>query len=243
MFLLTPFYPPRFLKFSNQAGVVKARRRPGRRVVAGLSLAAAALCASFAEAQTGAEVESVTVTNGGSGYTSAPSVTFSGGGGSGATGTASVTLDGVTSVTVTNGGSGYTSAPSVTFSGGGGSGATGTASVTLSAVDSVTVDAGGSGYTSAPSISFSGGGGSGATGTASVTLGAVNSVTVDRTKGFKPPPKQAGTYILTAALDNGTGVRALGVALPPAVAKAHDALDAACEAARAAETAKAAAKQ
>ena len=62
--------------FKHQAGVVKTRLRPGRRVVAGLSLAAAALCASFAEAQTGAEVESVTVTNGGSGYTSAPTVTF-----------------------------------------------------------------------------------------------------------------------------------------------------------------------
>ena len=145
---------PRFIN-KHLAGVVKTRLRPERRVVAGLSLAAAALCASFAEAQTGAEVESVTVTNGGSGYTSAPTVTFSGGTGSGATGTASVTLDGVSSVTVDAAGSGYTSAPSVSFTGGGGgSGATGTASLTLDAVKSVTVDAGGSGYTSAPSVMF-----------------------------------------------------------------------------------------
>jgi len=71
----------------------------------------------------------------GSGYTSAPTVAFSGGGGSGATGTATITtfytISGgvttattrVTGITVTNPGSGYTSAPAVTLSGGGGSGA------------------------------------------------------------------------------------------------------------------------
>lgn len=72
-------------------------------------------------------VVSITVTNGGSGYTSAPTVTISGGGGSGATATASVVAGAVTAVTITAGGSGYTSNPTVTFSGGGGSGATATA--------------------------------------------------------------------------------------------------------------------
>lgn len=67
----------------------------------------------------------VTVTNGGSGYTSAPSVSFSGGGGSGATATATIDSNSSTviGVTLTAEGSGYTSAPSVSFSGGGGSGA------------------------------------------------------------------------------------------------------------------------
>ena len=69
-------------------------------------------------------VDSISVTNGGSGYTSAPSVSFSGGEGSGASATATISGGAVTSVTVTSGGSGYTSAPSVSFSGGGGSGAT-----------------------------------------------------------------------------------------------------------------------
>lgn len=60
---------------------------------------------------TGDVVSGVTVTNGGSGYTSAPTVTFSGSVGTNATATATLTGDTVTGVTVTNGGSGYTVAP------------------------------------------------------------------------------------------------------------------------------------
>jgi sugar lactone lactonase YvrE len=63
-------------------------------------------------------VASITLTSGGSGYTSAPAVTFSGGGGSGATATASITGGIVTALTLTANGSGYTSAPTVSFSGG-----------------------------------------------------------------------------------------------------------------------------
>ena len=63
----------------------------------------------------------MTITDGGSGYTSAPTVTFTGDG-SGAVVTA-VLGDTVTSVTITDRGRGYTSAPAVTFTGGGGSGA------------------------------------------------------------------------------------------------------------------------
>src|SRR4029078_784002 len=61
-------------------------------------------------------VASVTVSNGGSGYSSPPTVTFSGGGGSGATGTAIISGGAVTGVSITNPGSGYTSVPSVAFS-------------------------------------------------------------------------------------------------------------------------------
>ena len=64
---------------------------------------------------TAGAVSSVTVVSGGSGYTSAPSVTFSGGGGTGAAATAVVTDGVVTAINVTNGGTGYTSAPSVTI--------------------------------------------------------------------------------------------------------------------------------
>lgn len=59
-------------------------------------------------------VTSVTVTNGGAGYVSAPAVTFSGGGGTGAAATAVVTGGVVTAINVTNGGSGYTTDPTVT---------------------------------------------------------------------------------------------------------------------------------
>ncbi len=61
-------------------------------------------------------VASVTLSNGGTGYVSPPTVTFSGGGGSGASGTANISGGVVTSVTITNAGSGYTSIPTVTFS-------------------------------------------------------------------------------------------------------------------------------
>ena len=61
----------------------------------------------------------------GTGYTIAPTVSFSGGGGgSGAAATANLTSGGVSSYTITSSGSGYTSAPTVSLTGGNGSGAT-----------------------------------------------------------------------------------------------------------------------
>ncbi len=62
----------------------------------------------------------VTVVSPGTGYTSAPTVTFSGGGGSGAAATATVANGRITGFTVTSSGSGYSSAPSVSLSGGNG---------------------------------------------------------------------------------------------------------------------------
>ena len=73
------------------------------------------------------QVQSIEVTAGGTGYASAPTVTFTGGGGSGAAATATVNAGAVTAITVTNRGSGYTSPPTIGFTGGGGSGATATA--------------------------------------------------------------------------------------------------------------------
>ena len=57
-----------------------------------------------------------TVTNQGAGYITPPTVTISGGGGSGATATAVLTGDKVTSITLGSPGSGYTSVPTVTLS-------------------------------------------------------------------------------------------------------------------------------
>lgn len=77
-------------------------------------------------------IVSVTVTNGGSGYTTNGfPVTFTGGGGSGAAGTAIVTAGAVTGVTMTSPGTGYTTAPSVTFTGSSGTGAGGTGVIGL----------------------------------------------------------------------------------------------------------------
>lgn len=73
----------------------------------------------------------LSVTNGGSGYTTAPTVAISGGGGSGAAATATVAASGsVTSLTLTNPGTGYTAAPTVTLAGGDGAGATAVATFT-----------------------------------------------------------------------------------------------------------------
>lgn len=74
-------------------------------------------------------VEKVTPTAPGTGYTSVPTVAFSGGGGSGAVATAVLSAGTVVSVNVTDPGTGYTSAPTVAITGGGGSGATATSTV------------------------------------------------------------------------------------------------------------------
>jgi hypothetical protein len=58
------------------------------------------------------------ITAAGSGYTSAPTVSFSGGGGSGAAATAEIQAGAVVALLITNTGSGYTAAPTVTFSSG-----------------------------------------------------------------------------------------------------------------------------
>lgn len=59
----------------------------------------------------------------GTGYTSAPTVVFTGGGGTGASATAVESGGGVTGFTGLVGGHGFTSAPTISFTGGGGTGA------------------------------------------------------------------------------------------------------------------------
>jgi hypothetical protein len=83
-------------------------------------------------------VASVTITNAGTGYTSAPTVAFSAPvGGTTATGTAVLNNDGagpnIESITVDTAGEGYVTAPTVTISGGGGSAGAATAVLTTNA--------------------------------------------------------------------------------------------------------------
>lgn len=73
------------------------------------------------------QVSGVKVTSGGSGYAVAPTVVFTGGGGSGAAGTALISNGKVVKVVMTNNGTGYTSAPAVSFTPGGGDPGTGAA--------------------------------------------------------------------------------------------------------------------
>jgi hypothetical protein len=93
-------------------------------------------------------VGSVTVTNGGVGYTSAPTVGFS--------------LPTNINLVTNNCGSGYTAVPTVTAIGGGGTGATFTTTVANGKITSIYVNSGGTGYTSEPAITIVGGGGAGA---------------------------------------------------------------------------------
>lgn len=113
---------------------------------------------------------------GGAGYLVAPTVSFAGGGGTGAAATAILSTSGtgvVTGFTVTNSGSGYTSNPTVTLTGPTGTASTAVATLNLAGVvDSVTVTPGTAPFASAPVITFApagGGAGSGAIATASLT--------------------------------------------------------------------------
>ena len=115
-------------------------------------------------------VNSISLTNAGSGYTGNITVTLSAPP-SGTTATAIAQYNtfatGTLSVLVTNGGSGYGASGSfaVSFSGGsGGSGAAGTAIVSGGSVVQVIMTNPGSGYTSAPTVGFGSGSGTGAVG-------------------------------------------------------------------------------
>ena len=68
-------------------------------------------------------IKTISVTSGGAGYTTAPTVTFTGGGGSGATATATVKDGAVTKINVVKVGKDYTTTPTVVLTGGTSSGA------------------------------------------------------------------------------------------------------------------------
>jgi hypothetical protein len=181
----------------------------------------------------GRSVGSITIGNPGSGYTSAPSVTFNntGTGGSGASGTA-VISGGVVSVSVTgfgnSRGSGYTSAPTITFTGGGGSGAHAIATVPTTGVNrgtvtSVTVDVPGTGYTSAPTVTFSAPPtGTTARGTAAISASVVSVTINNGGSGYVTAPvvtfgnpntgtnRATGTAVLTAPSSHTLTITALG---------------------------------
>jgi hypothetical protein len=118
----------------------------------------------------GKRLLSITVVNGGSGYTSAPAITFTGGAGStNPTSTATLGFP-IATITKTAQGSGYTTVPTISFTGGGtyGTGGAATDTITTSSsttysVASITITAGGAGYTSFPTVTLtSSDGGTGA---------------------------------------------------------------------------------
>ena len=154
----------------------------------------------------GQSVSSITInnptTNGK--YVSAPSVSFSGGGGTNAAGTAVLDANGrVSQVVITNSGSGYSSQPTVTFGDVGvtgqatvAQGTTAEASASLANVSAgaltgnLTITNGGSGYSSNPVVSISGGGGSsaGVTVTPTITDGVITAIAVSGGSGYSSAP-------------------------------------------------------
>jgi hypothetical protein len=155
----------------------------------------------------------LTLTSAGTGYTSAPTVTISGGGGTGATASATLVPAPVASLALTNGGSGYTSPPAVAITGGGGTGATATATLATRSVASVAVTNGGSGYTTVPTVSFSGGGGTGATATVTLTNRKVTAITITNGgSGYTTAPT------VTISGGGGSGAKATAALAPAPVA-------------------------
>ena len=100
------------LTYNSPVTVTLANNPGGATLGTGLNASATA---SISNPGPNGVVSAINVSNGGSGYTSTPVVTLSGGGGSGATATAVVTNGVVTAINIGNIGSGYTSAPTVTI--------------------------------------------------------------------------------------------------------------------------------
>ncbi|MGC4007461.1 MAG: autotransporter-associated beta strand repeat-containing protein [Pirellulales bacterium] len=109
-----------------------------------------------AVATLGLTAASFTIENGGTGYTFGPTLTISGGGGSGATATATVSGGAITAITITNPGTGYTTTPTVTFSGGGGD-AVITGNATNFQVSGLRLTSDGTGYATTPNLTIAGG--------------------------------------------------------------------------------------
>ena len=106
-------------------------------------------------------VKEVRITNAGSGYTSSdpPTVTITGGNGTGAAATAVIVDNGVQTLSISTAGTGYFIAPTVTISGPAvGTTATSKAIVNVSTgvVSQLQITNAGSGYTSAPSVTITG---------------------------------------------------------------------------------------
>lgn len=159
-------------------------------------------------------VASVAVGMAGTGYTVAPAVTFTGGGGQGATGVATITK-GVT-IAIDEGGSGYTSAPTVVIGPppSGGTQATATATVSSGEITAITITNPGAGYTNTPAVSFTGGGGAGGAATATLSGRVTGIILTNHGFGYGSAP----TVAIAAPPSGGTQATAtatLGTAANP----------------------------
>ena len=125
----------------------------------GTNATAVAITTSIVNVQSILRLE---LTNAGAGYTVPPTITISGGGGTGATATCSIGGTTVSEITITNRGRGYAVPPIITISGPlSGTGVTATAVSTIDTannnrLDTINILNAGIGYTSAPTVSIAG---------------------------------------------------------------------------------------
>jgi hypothetical protein len=112
------------------------------------------------------QLASITIEEGGVGYTTPPTIVITSGSGSNATATCTVRNGAITSVTVTLGGSGYLTAPTITAA--------------TDRLTSIVVNTSGKDYMAAPTVTVTGGGASvQATATASVSNQGVSTIALD----------------------------------------------------------------
>ena len=154
----------------------------------------------------------IAVTNGGSSYTSAPTVVIGAplnANGTQANATASVLSSVVALVSLEDAGSGYgVPPPTITISGGGGSGATAIAGVVTFAYGtaSAVVVSGGTGYTNSANtvVTFAGGGGTNAAGTAVLGGGQIQQIIMTN-----PGSGYTNAANLTVTISGGGGANAV----------------------------------
>lgn len=162
------------------------------------------ICVPGYTSQPTSGVASIALSNNGSGYTSAPTVAFTGGGGSGAE--AEAVLSNGIAIAITDAGDDYTTAPTIVIAPppAGGVQAVATVTVASGSITAVTVSNPGFGYTEPPAITLSGGGGTGGILTASLT-GRVRSINITKPGiGYGTAP--------TVAFTGGGGTGAAGTA-------------------------------
>ena len=148
-------------------------------------------------------VTQILVTAGGTGYTSAPSVSFVGGNGINAAAYATVDGGAVTKVTITNSGTGFTSTPGILF---GGPGINAVAIAYIDGVTGIDVTHGSYGFTSPPTVVITGANTSPAAATAVINdSGIITGVTVTNTgSGYVTPPVITFTgEVIDATVTNG----------------------------------------
>ena len=155
-------------------------------IVGGLGGSGAQLTAVLGTGTLATQIVGVTVVNGGFGYTTAPTIVFTSGSGSGATATCTVLNGAIAGVTMTINGSGYLTAPTVTAA--------------TDRITGFTINSWGRNYFSTPTVTVSGGGSSNqATGVAVLTNAGVSSITVGNSGGSGYTSQPTVTILDTSA--------------------------------------------